>query len=148
MSETPPPPPPGAPSTAATPAAPASRTTMSLGGTAVFSLAATALIAVAVSVKEDGSNGWSRYGVWAAFAIGCAVVTLAPAARDRFGMSSVTAWRVANAGAIGLGAYWILFVLPWIEQNVGFLATLGCAAGIYAAWMAPGRPQSGRAQSF
>lgn len=142
MSEPTPPPPPSEPSPATSVAK------VSLGGTAWFSLAAVALLAVAVSVKEDGDNGWGRFGVWAGFAIACAAVTLAPAVRERLGLSAASAWRVATAGGIGLAVYWVLFVLPWIEQNVSFLATLGCAAGAYAAWMAPGRPQSGRSQAF
>lgn len=144
MSEPIPPPPSGAPATPPSPG----KSPVSLGGTAWFGLAAVVAVAVAVSVKEDGTNGWSRFGVWAGFAIACAVLTLAPVVRAQFGLSGATAWRLATAGGVGLGVYWVLFVLPWIEQNIGFLATIGCAAGIYAAWTAPGRPPSGRAEAF
>lgn len=153
MSEsTPPPPPPGADVPGAPPPGPPttapSAPAVTLRGSAWFSVAAVALLAVAVSVPEDGDNGWGRFGVWAGFAIAAALATLAPSLRQQFKMSSETAWRVASAGGIGLVAYWVLFVLPWIEQNVGFVATVGCAAGAYAAWVAPGRPHSARAQPF
>ena len=113
-----------------------------------LALLAVACVALAVSIEEDGDHGWGRIGVWAAFAIGCAVLTLAPAVRNQVSLAPDTAWRVATAGAVGLAGYWVLFVLPRIEMNVSFLATLGCAAGIFAAWQAPGRPAGPGQQAF
>ncbi len=151
------PPPPGAPpsgspnraetsaSSAATTGAAAK---VSFAGSAGLGLLSAVLLAVAVSVKEDGNHGWSRFGVWAGFAIASALATTAPAWAPSLRMSTVTAWRTATAGGIGLAVYWVLFVLPWIEQNVSFVATVGCALGMYAAWIAPGRPRSARAQAF
>lgn len=136
MSDRTPPPPPGQP-------APSS----SWGGSAWFGLIAVIALAVAMTVEEDGDNGWGRYAVWAGFAIAAAAATLAPAVRRTLSMQAETAWQVAVAGGIGLAGFWVLFVLPAIEQNVSFLATLGVAAGVYAAWTAPGRPHS-NAQAF
>lgn len=111
-------------------------------------LVSVACVAVAVSLNEDGDNGWGRIGVWAGFAIAAAALTLAPAVRRQVSLAPDTAWRVATAGAIGLAGYWVLFVLPRIEMNVSFLATVGCAAGMFAAWQAPGRPAGPGQQAF
>ncbi|MGY6501117.1 MAG: hypothetical protein ACXIVQ_09545 [Acidimicrobiales bacterium] len=128
---------------------PPARGSVDLRGTAWFSLLSAGLLAVAVSVPESGDHGWSRFGVWAGFAIACALATMAPSVRTQLKLSADNAWRVATAGGIGLAGYWVLFVLPWIELNVSFLATLGCAAGVYAAWTAPGRPLSAaRSETF
>ena len=112
----------------------------SLSAGVAWSLVSIAAIALAVSLNEDGDNGWGRIGVWAAFAITAAVATLAPALRDQLNLKSTLAWQVGVAGAAGLAAFWVLFVLPSITQNVSFLATVGVAAGGLAAWVAPGRP--------
>lgn len=111
-----------------------------LAGGVWWSLASIAAIALAVSLFEDGDNGWGRIGVWAGFAIAAAVVTLAPVLGDQLNLPRERAWQLAVAGGVGLAAYWVLFVLPSISQNVSFLATIGCAAGVLAAWLAPGRP--------
>lgn len=148
---------PGAPASGANPPPPAAgpqpstpppSPSVELRGTAWFSLLAAVLLAVAASIEEDGATGWSRFGVWAGFAIASALATLVPSLREQLKVSSDNAWRIATAGGVGLAAYWVLFILPWIEQNVSFLATVGCAAGICAAWAAPGRPLSGRSQAF
>ena len=106
-------------------------------------LAAIVAMALAVSLNEDGDNGWGRIGVWAAFAIVAAVATLAPALGRQLNLSTERAWQVGAAGAAGLAGFWVLFVLPSISQNTSFLATVACAAGIGAAWIAPGRPSGG-----
>lgn len=105
-----------------------------------MSLVSITAMALAVSLKEDGTNGWDRVGVWAAFAIAAAVLTLAPVVRDNLNLSAGRAWHLGAVGAGGLVGYWILIVLPWIEQNVSFLATVGVAAGVWAVWRSPGRP--------
>lgn len=110
-----------------------------LAGGVWWSLLAIVAIALAVSLFEDGDNGWGRIGVWAGFAIAAAVVTLAPALGEQLNLSAERAWQLAVAGGVGLAAFWVLFVLPSISQNVSFLATVGCAAGGLAAWLAPGR---------
>lgn len=150
-----PPPPPGTPggyapppTGAPAPAAASSGGGVSITGTAWWSVVAVACLAVAVSVNEDGDNGWGRVGVWAGVAIAAAVATLVPSIRQQLKLSAETAWQVATVGGIALAGYWVLFVLPWIEQNVSFLATVGCAAGIYAAWRAPGRPAGPNQQAF
>ncbi len=112
-----------------------------VGAGLLWSLLAAIALAVAVSVKEDGQNGWERIGVWAGFAIVAALATAAPAIRSNLNLDAEKAWKVAAAGAVGLAAFWVLFILPSIERNVSFVATLGCVAGAVAAWTAPGRPR-------
>lgn len=138
------PPVPGAPAAhpgsvpAPTPTAPS--TGSKLAGAAWLSLAAAAGLAVAVWVEEDNSSGWDRYGVWGIFAIVAALATAAPLLRDALKLGAERAWQVAAGGAVGLAAFWVLLILPSIEANLSFVATIACAAGVLAAWLAPGRP--------
>ncbi len=112
-----------------------------VGASTWLALASVVAMALAVSLKEDGDNGWGRIGVWAGFAIAAAVLTLLPTIGRQMNLTAVRAWRGAAAGAGGLAAFWVLFVLPAISMNVSFAATLGVAAGVGAAWLAPGRPE-------
>lgn len=107
----------------------------------MLSLIATIAIVVAVSIEEDGDNGWGRIGVWAGAAIAAALATFAPSMRTSLNMDERRAWVVAAIGGVFLVAFWVLLVLPAIQQNTSFLATVGCAAGAAAAWLAPGRPE-------
>lgn len=122
------------------PAPPASGDTKVAAAT-WWALLAVVAIALAVSLPEDGDSGWGRIGVWAGFAIAAAVATLVPALRSSLNLGEERAWQVAVAGGVSLAGYWVLFVLPAITMNVSFLATVGCAAGGIAAWLAPGRPR-------
>lgn len=113
-----------------------------VGASTWLALASVVAMVLAVSLKEDGDNGWGRIGVWAGFAIAAAVLTLAPTIGRQMNLTSARAWRVAATGAVGLVAFWVLFVLPSIAMNISFAATLGVAAGVAAAWFAPGRPDA------
>lgn len=122
---------------------PAPTSGVKVGGAVMWSLLSIAAIALAVSLEEDGQNGWESIGVWAGFAIVAAVATLVPAVRSNLNIDATRAWQISVAGAVGLASFWVLFVLPVIERNVSFLATLGVVAGGLAAWLAPGRPAPG-----
>ena len=50
------------------------------------------------------------------------------------------AWRIAAGGAVALVVWWVLFILPNINLNVSFLATVGVAAAALAVWTSPGNP--------
>lgn len=132
-------PPPGHSDPSGSPA-PSSSGGGSFAGSTWWALIAVAAMAVAVSVPEDGANQWKEIEVWAGFAVLAALLTLAPAARSSLNLSVERAWQVAAGGLVGLVAYWVLFVLPSISQNVSFLATISLAAGGLAVWSAPGRP--------
>ena len=106
------------------------------------SLVAIAALALAVSLNENGSNAWEHQAAWSVFALVCATVTFVPAMRASFKIDERRAWQIGAAGAIGLGVYWVLIVLPAISLNLSFLATVGCAAGGLAAWLSPGRPEA------
>ena len=105
-----------------------------------LALASIAGMALAVTLEEDGDNDWGRIGVWAAFAIAAAALTLVPVVGRSMNLSQDTAWKVGAGGAVGLVAFWVLFVLPSISMNVSFLATVAVVAGAAAVWSADGRP--------
>lgn len=107
-----------------------------------WALLAVVATALAVSIPEDGSNDWKSIQVWAGFAVVAALATLAPTARANLKLSAERAWQVALGGAVALGAFWVLFVLPDIGRNVSFAATIGVAAAGLAVASAPGRPSS------
>src|SRR5690606_12320544 len=108
-------------------------------------LVSVVVMVLAVSINEDDDNGWGRIGVWAGFAIASAALSLVPLMADQFKLTATRAWQVAAAGAAGLGAFWVLFVLPSISMNVSFAATVGVVAGAAAAWTAPGKPDTSAA---
>ena len=141
----------GPPPGFAQPAQPAEGGGVKVGAPTLLSIISIAAIALAVSLEEDGRNGWEDIGVWAGFAIVAAVATLAPSLRSNLSLETSRAWQIGVAGAIGLAAFWVLFILPSIQQNVSFLATVGVVAGGLAVWLAPGRPEpsaSGPGQSW
>lgn len=81
------------------PTGPATRSGTGVGIDLWLSLASITAMALAVSLKEDGDNGWGRIGVWAGFAIFAAVFTLAGSLGDQLNLSRARAWQVAVAGA-------------------------------------------------
>lgn len=121
---------------------PAESSSVKIGAPMLYSAISVVAIVLAVSLKEDGRNGWDDIGVWSGFAIAAAAATMAPSLRSNLSMGVSRAWQVGLGGAVGLAAYWILFVLPAIERNVSFLATVGVVAGGLAVWLAPGRPDA------
>jgi hypothetical protein len=107
-----------------------------VGVLALISLAATV---IGLTVNEDGRNAWDTVNAWGAVAILGAVLTFAPLARGSLNLSAHRAWQVAACGAGALALFWVLFVLPSAGSNTSLVITVGAAAGIIAAWVAPGR---------
>jgi hypothetical protein len=105
----------------------------------VFAAASLAAVAIGISVPESGHNAWHVVKAWGGVALVAAALTFAPTLR----LSAYRAWQVAVGGAAGLALYWVLFVLPDIAKNTSLITTLGVAAGIVVAWIAPGRPAAG-----
>ena len=66
--------------------------------------------------------------------IGVAAVVL----RKLVNMSERQAWQIAAIAAGALVFWWVLFVLPVINRNVSFLATLAVAAAGVGVWLSPG----------
>ena len=134
LAETPPPPFPAS-------ARHASRQRMSGAQIAVVAFAAACLAGVGLGlfVPEGGHSAWHAVHAWGGLALVCACLTFVPAVAFEFHLPDRHAWQVAAAGAAGLGLYWVLFVLPEIDRNTSLASTLGVAAGIAAAWFAPGR---------
>jgi hypothetical protein len=105
----------------------------------LFAAASLAAVAIGVSVPEDGHNAWHLVKAWGGVALVAAALTFAPALGSAFHLSSYRAGQIAMGGAAGLGLYWVLFVLPDIGKNTSLITTLGVAAGVVVAWIAPGR---------
>ena len=96
-----------------------------------------------LTLKEDGRNQWDTVHAWGALAIAGAALTLAPALGRSVGLTPLRAWQAAACGAGALVLFWVLFTLPSVGSNVSLLTTIGVAAGLIAAWVAPGREPSG-----
>lgn len=102
----------------------------------LISLAATI---IGLSVDEDGVNAWHGVHAWGGLAIAGALLTLAPAMAGSMNVTPQRAWQVAACGAGALLLFWVLFVLPAVGSNTSLVVTIGAAAGVIAAWIAPGR---------
>lgn len=101
-------------------------------------LAVVAVFAVLAGLTWGGPGSWMwRNGLWALFAVGCAITQLV----SLLGSGAGKAWQVAAVATAGLAAFWLLVVLPAIGSNAGFLLTVGAAAAGGALWLAPGRPR-------
>jgi hypothetical protein len=105
----------------------------------VLALVSIAATVVGLSVKEDGHNAWHTVHAWGALAVLGAVLTLAPVVRRSVNLSPHRAWQVAACGAAALALFWVLLVLPAVGSNTSLVVTIGAAAGIIVAWIAPGR---------
>lgn len=102
----------------------------------LISVAATV---IGLTVNEDGVNAWKSVHAWGGLAIVGALLTLAPAMASSMNMTAQRAWQVAGCGAGALLLFWVLFVLPAAGTNTSLVVTIGVAAGVIAAWIAPGR---------
>jgi hypothetical protein len=107
----------------------------------VLGIIAVAAVVLGLTLKEDGHNAWDSVNAWGALAIVAAAATLAPALGRGIGLGSQRAWQVALCGAGALLLFWVLLVLPRVGSNTSLLTTIGVAAGVVAAWVAPGRPE-------
>jgi hypothetical protein len=109
----------------------------------VWALGLVSVLAVilGLSLDEDGRNQWDTVHAWGGLAIAGALLTLAPAAGRSVGLTRQRAWQVAACGAAALVLFWVLFTLPSVGSNLSLLTTIGVAAGVIAAWVAPGREQ-------
>jgi hypothetical protein len=105
----------------------------------LFAAASLAAVVLGISVPEDGHTAWHTVKAWGVVAVIAAALTFSPSLGSVFRLSPDRAWQVAAGGAVGLGLYWVLFVLPDIGKNTSLVTTLGVAAGIVVAWIAPGR---------
>jgi hypothetical protein len=106
-------------------------------------VAALALAAVAVVLLELGlglrfgtESLWSAVTLWSAFGSGCALLVLSALAVGREGAAA----RLAAAGVAGVGAFWLLVVVPGVASDRGFLLTAAPACLAAALWLG-GRPR-------
>jgi hypothetical protein len=109
----------------------------------LFAAASLTAVAIGISVPEDGNNAWHTVKAWGGVALVASALTFAPSVGSALRLSAYRAWQVAVGGASGLALYWVLFVLPDIAKNTSLITTLGVAAGIVVAWIAPGRHAPG-----
>jgi hypothetical protein len=118
----------------------------STGGTSaawLLGLAAVLGVVLGLSISEDGHNAWGSVHAWGGLAIAGALATLAPAVGRGLGLGPQRAWQVAVCGAGALILFWVLFTLPAVGSNTSLLVTIGVAAGVLAAWVAPGHDEAG-----
>lgn len=118
------------------PRSPMAKTTAAVWTFGLISVAATV---IGLSVNENGANAWHSVHAWGAVAIVGAVLTLTPAFGSATGLTPHRAWQAAACGAAALLLFWVLFVLPAVGSNTSLIVTIGAAAGVVAAWIAPGR---------
>jgi hypothetical protein len=102
-------------------------------------LVSVAAVVLGLSLKEDGRNQWDTVHAWGGLAIAGAILTLAPAFGRSVGLTPQRAWQAATCGAGALVLFWVLFTLPSVGSNMSLVTTIGVAAGVIAAWVAPGR---------
>ena len=102
-------------------------------------VAAVVLLVLSLFLEEDGARLWSDLGVlWSLFALAMVLLTLLPSVRKLVNLSERQAWQIAAIAAGALVFWWVLFVLPVINRNVSFLATLAVAAAGVGVWLSPG----------
>lgn len=109
-----------------------------MAGVVTLALVGVVAVVVGLSLKENGTTGWQSVRAWGGLAVLGGLATLAPALGGSM-MSPHRAWQVAACGAGALGLFWVLFVLPAVGSNTSLIVTIGTAAGVAAAWVAPGR---------
>jgi hypothetical protein len=109
------------------------------GSGAVLLLGLVSILGVVLglSVSENGGNAWDSVNAWGGVAIAGSLAVLAPALGRSLGLSVQRAWQVAVCGAGALVLFWVLFTLPSVGSNTSLLVTIGVAAGVIAAWIAP-----------
>ncbi|HEY2299916.1 MAG TPA: hypothetical protein VGH43_19490 [Jatrophihabitans sp.] len=103
----------------------------------LLGLIAIAGVVLGLSITENGGNAWDSVNAWGGVAVAGAVAVLAPALGRSFGLGTQRAWQVAVCGAGALVLFWVLFTLPSVGSNTSLLVTIGVAAGVIAAWIAP-----------
>jgi hypothetical protein len=128
-------------------AAPHSGINIDLSASLVFGLLAVVAIVIALFIEESPGEGipsvnlWDQLSeLWAIVAIVAAVATLIPGLRAMLNLDAKLAWTIGAAGAGYLVLWWVLFILPNINLNVSFLATLAVAAALAAVWTSAGNP--------
>ena len=147
---TPPPPPPDSTGGVPVPPVAGESTTAKAAGPGVslddpvgLGLGVLAIAGVVLGLLLKSTQGnltgklWDTMGwTWAILAIVAAAASLLPAVAPMVNLPKRTAWLVAAIGAGYLGLWWVLFVLPYIQLNTGFLATVGVLAALGAVWKA------------
>lgn len=109
------------------------------GAVLVLGIVAVAAVVLGLTINENGHNAWDSVNAWGVLAIAAAAATLAPGLGRGIGLGPQRAWQVAVCGAGALVLFWVLLVLPGVGSNTSLLTTIGVAAGVIAAWLAPGR---------
>lgn len=146
---TPPPPPPDA--TGAVPAPSSSGgggLSLSVDNPVALVLGIVAIAGVVLGLllsadQETGFEGtsasvsfWDQMGwTWAILGIVAAAATLLPLLGKSIGLSAKQVTSVVTIAAGVLGLWWVLFILPSINSNRAFLATVGVLAAAGAAWV-------------
>lgn len=143
-SSTPPPPPPDATGALPSPSGKASGggVRLSVDNPVALALGILAVVGVVLGLvlSADTAGGsvsfWDQMGwTWAVLGIVAAVATLLPVVGTVLGLSRTQVVSIVTVAAGVLGLWWVLFILPFINSNRAFLATLGVLAAAGAAWV-------------
>lgn len=143
----PPPPPPDSTGSMPTPQAATNGgggVNLSVGNPLGLALGVVAVVGVVLGLvlSADVPGGgsvsfWDDMGwTWAVLGIVAAVATLLPVVGKAAGLSSKQVVGIVTIAAGVLGLWWVLFILPAIDSNRAFLATVGVLAAAGAAWVA------------
>ncbi|MEJ7742196.1 MAG: hypothetical protein WKF73_06375 [Nocardioidaceae bacterium] len=66
------------------------------------------------------------YTAWAVFATAAAVLQLASLVAPLIGLSASASWTTGAAATVALVGYWVIIVLPGVEQQRRLHADDGC----------------------
>lgn len=120
---------------------------VNLSAPLVFGVVAIIGVVLGLFLKESPGGGapsenlWDRLSeLWSIVAIVAAVLSLLPALHNVVSLGAAQAWKIGAGAAALLVFWWVLFVLPLINLNVSFLATIGVAAAVLAVWTSEGNP--------
>jgi hypothetical protein len=99
------------------------------------------LLELGLALAFGNESLWSVLPTWSAFATVAIVVALLPLVLHWVPSAPAPGrtWRIGLAGAVGVGAFWVLVALPLVASDRGFLLTAGPALAAAAVWLAPGR---------
>jgi hypothetical protein len=96
------------------------------------------VMALGLFLPESGVSAFGRSPAWSVFALFCLVFVGIGAFGGREGPGAGRTYTLGVIGAGGLGAFWVLLVLPEIHRNTSFVLTLGTTLAAFAIWLASG----------
>lgn len=98
-------------------------------------LTAICIAGVVLGLLLGGEKLWDVMGwTWAILAIVAAVATAIPSFSSVIGLSEKIGNDIQSIAVAFLGLWWVLFVMPRIQTDQAFLATIGVFAAGALVW--------------